>query len=276
MFRPIEEGMKGKVAIITGASMGIGKSCVEAFVYAGCHVIGAARSKEAGEAHAAELTAKGPGTYDFFECDVNDIERIKALIAFAVAKYGTIDVLVNCAGYFPLQQPIDDVSIEDFTAIISTNLTAYYAASKFALPYLRTSRGNIVNIGSVLGTTGNEGSASYCATKGAITTMTKAMAVDEARHGVRVNEIKPGHICTEMFEKTVSRQPDPEAFMEYSETLQWLGRGGRPDEIATAVLFMASEWASFVTGTELLVTGGYEIGEGTKKPIFNWSSMEKR
>ncbi|RAV21421.1 hypothetical protein DQG23_09025 [Paenibacillus contaminans] len=90
-----------------------------------------------------------------------------------------------------------------------------------------------------------------------------------------VNEVKAGHICTEMFDKTVSMQKDPQAFMEYSETLQWLGRGGRPEEIATVVLFLTSDWASFITGAEILATGGYEIGEGPKKPIFHWPTMEK-
>ncbi|WP_162462961.1 SDR family oxidoreductase [Paenibacillus psychroresistens] len=275
-MRSIEEGMKGKVAIITGASMGIGKACVEAFCYAGVHVVAAARSKDLGEKLAKELTEKGAGSCVFFECDVSKHENVKALIDFTVAQFGRIDVLVNCAGYFPLQRPVDEISVEDFNDILVTNLTAYYAGCKYALPYLRTVKGNIINIGSVLGTTGNEGSAGYCATKGAITTMTKALAVDEARHGVRVNEVKPGHICTEMFELTTSRQKDPEAFLAYSETLQWLGRGGLPEEIATVVLFLASDWASFITGTEILATGGYEIGEGPKKPIFPWTTMEKK
>ncbi len=275
-MRSIEEGMKGKVAIITGATMGIGKGCVEAFCYAGVNVVAAARSVDLGNALAKELTAKGAGKCLFFECDVSKPEKIKELVEFTVEQFGRIDVLVNCAGYFPLQRPIDEVSVEDFNAILATNLVAYYAGCKYALPYLRTTKGNIVNIGSVLGTTGDEGAATYCATKGAITTMTKSLAVDEARHGVRVNEVKPGHICTEMFEKTTSMQKDPQAFLAYSETLQWMGRGGTAEEIATVVLFLASEWASFITGTEILATGGYEIGEGPKKPIFQWTTMEKK
>ncbi len=256
--------------------MGIGKACAEAFCYAGVHVVAAARSKELGEQLARTWTERGAGSCIFFACDVSKHENVKALIDFTVAQYGRIDVLVNCAGYFPEQLPVDEISIDDFNAVLATNLTAYYAGCKYALPYLRTSKGNIVNIGSVLGTTGNEGSAGYCATKGAITTMTKALAVDEARHGVRVNEVKPGHIRTEMFELTASRQEDPEAFRAYSETLQWLGRGGFPEEIATVVLFLASEWASFITGTEILATGGYEIGEGPKMPMIPWSTMEKK
>jgi len=275
-LRPIEEGMKGKVTIITGGTMGIGKACVKAFCYAGAKVIAAARSEDLGNELARELTEKGPGECRFVKCDVSKEEDLKALVDFTVKTFSRIDVLVNCAGYFPKQLPIDEVTVKDFNNILTTNLVSYYALSRYALPYLRTSKGNIVNIGSVIGTTGDEGAAIYCATKGGIEAMTKALAVDEARHGVRINEIKPGHICNEMFEKTVSRQPNPEEFMAYSETLQWLGRGGASEEVATAVLFMASEWASFITGASLMVTGGYEFGEGTKKPIFNWTTMEKK
>ena len=275
-MRSIEEGMKGKIAIITGGTMGIGKACVKAFCYAGVNVVAADRSIDLGNALAKELTGKGPGNCLFFECDVSNTERIKELVEFTVEQFGRIDVLVNCAGYFPLQRPIDEVSIKDFNDILAVNLVAYYAGCKYALPYLRTTKGNIVNIGSVIGTTGDEGAATYCATKGGITSLTRSLAVDEARNGVRVNEIKPGHICNEMFEKTVSRQKDPEAFLAYSEALQWIGRGGTSEEVALAVLFMASEWASFITGAELMVTGGFEIGEGLKKPLFPWTTMEKK
>lgn len=275
-LRPIEEGMKGKVTIITGGTMGIGKACVQAFCYAGAYVVAAARSVDLGTALAKELTEKGPGICEYFECDVSKEENLKELVDFTIKKFGRIDVLVNCAGYFPKQLPIDEVTVKDFNDILTTNLVSYYALSRFAMPYLRTSKGNIVNIGSVIGTTGDEGAATYCATKGAIEAMTKSLAVDEARNGVRINEIKPGHICNEMFEKTVSRQPDPVAFMEYSETLQWMGRGGASQEVATAVLFMASEWASFITGASLMVTGGYEFGEGPKRPVFNWNTMGKK
>jgi NAD(P)-dependent dehydrogenase (short-subunit alcohol dehydrogenase family) len=275
-MRSIEEGMKGKVAIITGGTMGIGKGCVKAFCQAGVNVVAAGRSEDLGKDLARELTALGKGACRFFTCDVNIEARLKALVEYTVAEFGGIDVLVNCAGYFPLQRPMDEVTVKDFHDILQTNLVAYYALARYSLPYLRTRKGNIVNIGSVIGTTGDEGAATYCATKGAIEAMTKSMAVDEARHGVRVNEIKPGHICNEMFEKTTARQKDPKAFLEYSETLQWMGRGGTSEEVALAVLFMASEWASFITGASLMVTGGYEIGEGPKKPIFRWTTMEKK
>ena len=110
---------------------------------------------------------------------------------YAHLTLGKIDVLVNCAGVWPAQLPVDEVTVEDFEDLLRTNLVAYYAGCRYALPYLRAAKGNIVNIGSVIGTTGKEGAAIYCSTKGGIESLTKSLAIDEARNGVRVNEIKP-------------------------------------------------------------------------------------
>jgi NAD(P)-dependent dehydrogenase (short-subunit alcohol dehydrogenase family) len=277
-YKTIEEGMQGKTAIITGGTMGIGKACVRVFCEAGVNVVTIGRSVDKGLALAEEINAKGKGKCVFYECDVKDSDRLGEIVELTVKEFGHLDVLVNCAGYFPLQIPIDMVTKEMYLDVLNTNLVAYFMGCKYALPYLRTSRGNIINIGSVLGTTGDEGSLAYCSTKGAIHTFTRALAIDEARNGVRVNEVKPGHICTEMFELTTSRQADPEGFVKYSDSLQWLGRGGTAEEIAYTVLFLASDWASYITGIELHVTGGFEIGEGPKlpNPYLKWGEMHKK
>lgn len=274
----IEDNMKGKAAFITGGTMGIGKACVRMFIEAGANVVFVGRSADKGKAIEEELNAKGKGRSIFMECDVTNFDRLNECIDFAAKEFGRLDTLVNCAGYFPLQVPIDMTTIEDYKNLLECNLVAYFVAAKRALPYLRTSKGSIVNIGSVLGTTGDEGSVAYCSSKGAIHTFTRSLAIDEGRNGVRVNEVKPGHICTEMFELTTSRQADPEGFVKYSDGLQWLERGGEPEEIAYAVLFLASDWASFITGTEIHVTGGFEIGEGPKlrNPYLAWGPMEKK
>jgi len=236
------------------------------------------RSADKGQALAREINAQGRGKCVFYECDVKDSDRLGEIVELTVKEFGHLDVLVNCAGYFPLQIPIDMVTQDMFMDVINTNLTAYFMGCKYALPYLRAAKGNIINIGSVLGTTGDEGALAYTCTKGAIHTFTRSLAIDEARNGVRVNEVKPGHINTEMFELTTSRQEDPEGFVKYSDGLQWLGRGGEAGEIAYAVLFLASDWASFITGVELHVTGGFEIGEGPKlpNPYLAWGEMEKK
>lgn len=277
MFIPIEKDMKGKVAIITGGTSGIGKACVEMFCEVGAIVVTMGRRKELGEQIAKDINAKGNGECVFYECDVKNLDQLKKIIDETVEKYGKLDVLVNCAGYFPGQRRLDDWSIEELKDIIDTNLMAYMAASKFALPYLRTSKGNIVNIGSVHGTTSVQGSAGYDATKGAIDAITRTLAIDEAKDGVRINNVKPGLIATEMFEITTSRQQDKEGFIKWNNGVQWMGRPGTADEIAHAVLFLASSQASFITGVELMVTGGYELGEGLKveNPYLKWGEGKK-
>jgi NAD(P)-dependent dehydrogenase (short-subunit alcohol dehydrogenase family) len=277
-YKTIAEGVKGKAAFTTGGTMGIGKACVEAFCAAGINTVTVGRSVEKGKALEKEINSWGRGKCTYHECDVTNFDRLRECIDLAVKEHGKLDILLNCAGYFPLQVPIDMTSLEDYKAVLECNLVAYFVAMKHALPYIRTQKGSIVNIGSVLGTTGDEGSVAYSSTKGAIHTMTRAMAVDEGRNGVRINELKPGHICNEMFELTTSRQADPEGFIKYSDGLQWLCRGGTSQECAYAALFLVSDWASFITGVELHVTGGFEIGEGPKlpNPYLAWGPMEKK
>ncbi len=270
----IEESMKGKVAFMTGGTTGIGRSTVTTFVQAGVNVVFVGRSEDKGKAIEAELNALGKGEATYMKCDVTDFDRLTECVNAAYEKYGRLDTLFNCAGIFPPQKPADQYTLDDFMWILNTNLVAYFITIKAALPYLRKTKGVIINTGSVLGLQGDEGACAYTATKGAIETMTRTIACDEARHGVRCVEVKPGHINTDMFFKTTSEQADPEGFVHYSDSLQWMNRGGEPEEIARTVLFLASDWASFITGTDILVTGGYEIGEGPK-PINPFMASNK-
>ena len=269
--------MKGKTAIITGGTSGIGKACVRMFCENGANVVTMGRRKELGDALAGEINERGKGKCTFYECDVRNVERLKGIIDKTAQEYGTINILVNCAGYFPGQRRADEWSFDELEDIIHTNLMAYLAASQYALPYLRTSRGNIVNIGSVHGTTSVQGSVGYDATKGAIDSITRTLAIDEAGNGVRVNNVKPGLIATEMFEATTERQKDKDGFIKWNNNVQWMGRPGKAEEVAYAVLFLASDQASFITGAELMVSGGYELGEGLKvcNPYLEWGKGRK-
>lgn len=262
----IEESMRGKTAIITGGTSGLGKACVEVFCDADINVVTMGRRTELGKELEQKTNLRGKGKCVFYECDVRDTDRINEIVELTVKQFGHLDVLVNCAGYFQEQKPVDQRSLEEIRDILDTNLVAYLAACKYALPYLRKTKGNIVNIGSVHGTASAEGCVGYDATKGAIDSITRTLAIDEARYGVRVNNIKPGLIYTEMFEKNIARQEEQEKFVQWHKGIQWMGRWGEPIEVAHAVLFMASDWASYITGAELMVTGGYEIGEGLKVP----------
>ena len=271
---PIEEEMRGKVAVITGANTGIGLGCAKVFSEAGMNVVLAARRKEKGEAAAAELNAAGKGECTFFQCDVSDPDQVKALIDFAVEKYGRLDTMVNNAGYNPIHMDACDMSIESYQRVLATNLMGEFYGCKFATPHLRETKGSIINMSSILSKVGQEQTAGYSATKGGINSMTQTIAIEEARHGVRVNAICPGHIMTEIVYKEMERVADPEAYLDRCNHYSWLGRGGQPEEVGTAALFLASSWASYITGVTLNVSGGMEFGTIPKYYAFD-ASAEK-
>ncbi|WP_295717559.1 SDR family NAD(P)-dependent oxidoreductase [uncultured Oscillibacter sp.] len=271
---PIEEEMRGKVAVITGANTGIGLGCAKVFSEAGMNVVLAARRKEKGEAAAAELNAAGKGECTFFQCDVSDPDQVKALIDFAVEKYGRLDTMVNNAGYNPIHMDACDMSIESYQRVLATNLMGEFYGCKFAIPHLRKTKGSIINMSSILSKVGQEQTAGYSATKGGINSMTQTIAIEEARHGVRVNAICPGHIMTEIVYKEMERVADPEAYLDRCNHYSWLGRGGQPEEVGTAALFLASSWASYITGVTLNVSGGMEFGTIPKYYAFD-ASAEK-
>lgn len=255
-----------KVTIITGGSKGIGAGCARVFVAAGAPVVICARGRTEGEALAAELAARGPGMCHFESCDVSDPEDIRQMVEKTVQRFGRLDCLVNNAGWHPDHRPIDGFSVEEFETLLRLNLVSYFAASKYALPYLRQTRGSIVNISSLVGAIGQEWAVTYVATKGAITAMTKALAVDEARHGVRVNVILPGTIGSPLVDSFIDTKENPQQIRDFLESWQWAGRLGAPEEVGQACLFLASDQASFITGAELIVSGGQELAHGIKWP----------
>ena len=272
---PIEEGMKGKVAIITGGTSGIGQACVKTFCEAGVNVVTIGRRAENGTALVEEINARGKGECTYIKCDVTKPEEIQHVVEETAKKYGRIDTLLNCAGYFPKQHPIDDETCEEFENVINTNLRAYVLFSKYAMPYLRTNKGSVINIGSITAHVGCQGSFDSLCTKGAIEAFTRGLAFDEAFNGVRVNEIKPGAIASEISAKLYEHDPE---YADYMQHVQILGRQGRAEEIGYAALFLASDWASFITGIEMLVSGGYEMGESYRQlcPYTPWPEPVKK
>ena len=255
-----------KVTLITGGSKGIGEGCARIFCAAGASVVICARGREAGEILAAELTAHGPGTCDFEQCDVTKPEDIKRVIGRTVARHGRLDCLINNAGWHPPFRTIDEFSIEEFVDLLQLNLVSVFAGCKFALPHLRESNGSIINISSLVGAMGQKCAATYCATKGGINALTKALAVDEAHHGVRVNAVLPGNIRTPMAMAKIAKAENPRALEELIDSWQWSGRRGTIEECGYACLFLASDGASFITGVELIVSGGAELAYGRKAP----------
>lgn len=259
----------GKVAIVTGGSRGIGEAIVREFVRQGTHVVFCAPEAEGAAGRALEQALRdsgGPGEPHFQPCDVTSERDIQALIAVTRERYGRIDCLVNNAGRHPPEEQIDDVTSQHFRELLEVNLIGYFLTAKFALPYLRETRGNIINISSLVGIIGQRQAVPYVATKGAVTAMTKAMAVDESRYGVRVNSISPGNIWTPMWAETAGQTPNPEATIQAGKDAQLLARMGTPEECALAVMYLAAE-GTFCTGIDLLLSGGAELGYGPKSQL---------
>lgn len=253
-----------KVVIITGGSQGIGEGCARIFVAAGAKVVFCSRTERSGQALASELNHHGPGEAHFIRCDVSRVEEIQPLIEVTVARYGQLDCLINNAGWHPPHKPIDDFSVQDFRDLLELNLVSIFAACKFALPHLRRTQGNIINMSSLVGSMGQLHATTYVATKGAITAFTKALAIDEAPYGVRVNSVSPGNIYTPLWQEAIDAAPDPEKCRADGEAAQVLGRMGTIEEAGKLCLFIASE-ASFTTGVDHIISGGAELGYGRKK-----------
>jgi NAD(P)-dependent dehydrogenase (short-subunit alcohol dehydrogenase family) len=252
-----------KVVIITGGSKGIGKGCVDAFVGAGAKVIFCARHDAEGESLAKEMNARGPGEAMFIPCDVSKTEEIRNLVDTTIAKHGRLDCLINNAGWHPSHQPIDNFSVQDFRDLLNLNLVSMFAACKFALPHLRKTTGNIINLSSLVGVMGQLYATTYVATKGAVTAFTKALAIDEAEQGVRVNSVSPGNVYTPLWQEAIDASSDPEQCRAEGEAAQPLGRMGTIEEVGKLCLFIASE-ATFTTGVDHIISGGAELGYGRK------------
>jgi NAD(P)-dependent dehydrogenase (short-subunit alcohol dehydrogenase family) len=251
-----------KIVIITGGSQGIGAGCVRAFVDAGARVVFCARHREGGEALARELGVKAAEA-QFVTCDVSDVEALRNLIDSTVDRYGRLDCLVNNAGWHPPHKPIDEFSVEEFRDLLELNLVSVFAACKYSLPYLRKTQGNIINLSSLVAMMGQSNAVTYVATKGAITALTKALAIDEAKHDVRVNSISPGNIYTPLWQAAIDAAPDPQQCRVDGEAAQLLGRMGTIEEVGKLCLFIAAG-ATFTTGVDHLISGGAELGYGRK------------
>lgn len=257
---------RDKVVIVTGGTKGIGEGCVRTFIDAGSSVVFCARNQNEGDTLAAELNALGNGEAFFTKCDVSKTDDIKNLIETAVQKYGKIDCLINNAGWHPPHRPIDDFSISEFRDLLDLNLVSIFSACKFALPHLRNTRGNIINMSSLVGQIGQLHAVTYVATKGAITAFTKALAIDEAVNGVRVNSVSPGNIYTPLWQEAINASDDPVKARAVGDEVQHLGRMGTIEEAGKLCLFIAAE-ATFTTGVDHIISGGAELGYGRKSRI---------
>jgi 3-oxoacyl-[acyl-carrier protein] reductase len=240
--------MQGRVALVTGASRGIGRAIALALAARGAVVVGAARGGNARPV-ADEITAAG-GTGEALGLDVTDAAGVEAAISGIVARHGRLDVLVNNAG-ITRDQLLLRMKRDDWDQVLATNLTAAFTSTQAALkPMIKQRFGRIINITSVVGQKGNAGQSNYAASKAGLIGFTKALALEVASRQITVNAVAPGLIDTEMTRAIPGASQDA-----WAEQIP-LKRLGRPDDIAGAVVFLASDEAAYITGHVLAVNGG--------------------
>ncbi len=255
---------QGKVTIISGGTKGIGAGCVKVFVEeGGATVVFCSRNEDEGKAFETEANRKGPGRAVFMRADVTKVDDIRRLIDATAERFGRIDCLINNAGWHPPHKPIDEFSVEEFRSLLELNVVSCFAACKFALPHLRKAKGNIINMSSLVASIGQVGATTYVATKGALTSMTKALAVDEAAHDVRVNSVSPGNILTPLWQEAIDAAADPAQCRADGDAAQLLGRMGTTEEAGRLCLFLAAD-ATFTTGVDHVLSGGAELAYGRK------------
>jgi len=195
--------------------------------------------------------------------DVSVVADLEALVKKTIEHFGQIDCLVNNAGWHPPPLSIDDFSVENMQDLMQLNFVSLFALTKFALPHIRSTKGNVINISSLVGAFGQSKATTYAATKGATTAFTKALAIDEAQHGVRVNAVSPGNIWTPLWKSCSDADSDPKAAREAGDRVQVMGRKGTIIESGRLCLCIAAD-LTFTTGADHLLTGGAEIGYGFK------------
>ena len=249
-----------KTALVTGAGSGIGEAIAHTLAEAGALVYVADRDRPNGERVASEVTAAG-GRAEFVELDVTDEAALGSLARRIDGQHGALDILVNNAGVGHVGTVVTTGGA-DMDRLYAVNVRGVFNTSKaFIGGMLARKAGVIVNIASIGGILGIRDRLAYVTTKTAVVGLTKAMAMDHASDGIRVNCVCPGRVETPFVKARLREYPDPEAAYREMAGTQAIGRMGRPDEIAAAVLYLSSDEAAFITGTPLLIDGGWSMGK---------------
>ncbi len=238
--------LEGKTAIVTGGSKGIGKAIAEEYVEEGADVVVTDIDEEAGREAEEAIDV------EFRRNDVRDYEAVEELMDSVAEDYDGLDVVVNNAGV-AYSTRLHEMELEEWRNSIETNLDGVMHCTKAALPHLMEAEGCVVNIGSIYGLLGGMGASAYSASKGGVVNFTQQVAVDYATEGVRFNSVCPGFVWTPMTEELL----ETDEFYDYVRTHTPLDRAAEPEEIAPAAAFLASDRASYITGVNLPVDGGW-------------------
>lgn len=244
----------GKVALVTGATSGIGRACAVRFAAAGASVAAVGRKEESLQVLQQQVEDSG-GKMATLPADLIADGSSESVVSQALKQFGGIDVLVNAAGHIS-SGTIENTSMEAWDSMLNINLRAVFQLMQSAAPSLIERRGNIVNISSVTGMRSFPGVLAYCVSKAGVDQLTRCAALELAAKGVRVNAVNPGVVVTEIHRRGGMSDEDYAAFLERSKQTHPLGRVGQTDEIAELVLFLASERASWITGATYSIDGG--------------------
>lgn len=244
----------GKVALVTGGSSGIGRASAIAFAHKGAKVVVASRRAEEGE-ETVKLVKEAGSDGFFVKTDVTQAADVQAMVEQTISRYGRLDYAFNNAGIEQAPSPLNEQTEETFDQIIDINVKGVWLSMKYEIPQmLKNGGGAIVNMSSVAGLVGVAGAPIYVASKHAVVGLTKSIALEYAKEGIRVNAVSPGAIETDMFDRFVKDNPQAR---EQMTAMHPLGRTGKSEEIANAVVWFCSDEAAFVTGQILALDGGF-------------------
>ena len=248
--------LEGKVVVVTGGGDGIGRECAIAYARENATVAILDKDLTSAERTAADLSLPGIA----LQADVPDGEAVKSVIAGVLKELGRIDAVHNNAGVSSPSKPLHETTEQEWDNLQRNNLKSVYWTTRYTFEALRASKGTILNTASMVGLIAQQDHAAYVATKGAMISLTKAMAADYARYSIRVNAICPAGVWTPMLEQWCGEQQDPESIRKYLDEIHMLGYCPRGDVIADAAAFLLSDKARFITGCILPVSGGAELG----------------
>ena len=252
--------LQNKISLVTGAGSGIGAAIAEVFAIAGAFVFVADRDEKSGREIVARILSL-QGRAEFLKLDVSVESDCREIAHGVLSKLGRLDVLVNNAGIGHVGTLLQTTA-QDLDRLYAVNVRGVFNVTKAFLPdMVKRKSGSIINLASIGGVVGVRDRAAYCATKFAVVGLTKSVALDHAKDGVRVNCICPGRVETPFVAARLAEYPDPEKARREMSATQAVGRMGRPDEIAAAALYLASEESAFVTGSEFIIDGGFSAGK---------------